>query len=172
MQKNVEKFGISDKRGRLRTSSDPFVSSKVVPEPALCRRCQTYLHNKRWIYSPETYHRLESEPNVHWLTCPACKKVSEGYVVGILNLSGSYLWEHEEEIRHLIKNEEAKAFRKNPHERIIRIARQDEELLVETTEQRLAEHLGRVLHRAHSGELEINWGSDADICRVKWEREL
>jgi NMD protein affecting ribosome stability and mRNA decay len=172
MQKNVEKFGISDKRGRVRTSLDPFVSDEGFPEPSLCKDCQSYYHHKRWMNDPDTYRQLQSDPDVHWLTCPACKKIAEGYAEGILTLRGSYLWTHEEEIRHLLKNEEIKASGRNPQERIIRMAQQDEELAVETTEQRLAEHLGRVLHRAHQGELKINWGAGPEICRVNWERML
>ena len=172
MQKNVEKFGISDKRGRVRTSVDPFVSDEGFREPALCKTCQTYFHHKRWMNNPKTYTQLKSDPNVHWVICPACQKIAEGYPEGILTLSGSYLWEHEDEIRRLLKNEESKANGRNPQERVIRTTRQEETLVIETTEQRLAEHLGRVLQRAHQGELKINWGAGPDICRVNWERML
>lgn len=172
MQKNVEKFGISDKRGRIRTSVDPFVSDEGIQEPALCESCKSYFHHKRWMNDPETYSQLKSDPNAHWLICPACKKIAEGYAEGILTLCGSYLWEHEDEILRLLKNEEAKASGRNPQERIIRMARQVDDLVVETTEQRLAEHLGRVLHRAHQGDLKIHWGAGPEICRVNWERML
>ena len=171
MQKNVEKFGISDKRGRVMTSLDPFVSDEGFPEPPLCKDCQAYFHHKRWMNDPETYHQLQSDPHIHLITCQPAKKISEGYAEGFLTLRGSYLWKHEEEICRLLKNEEVKAFGRNPQERIIRMVRQ-EGLVVETTEQRLAEHLGRVLHRPHQGELKIHWGAGPDICRVTWERML
>ena len=172
MQKNVEKFGISDKRGRPSTSLDPFVSDKGLKEPALCKNCRLYLHHKRWVNDPETYQQLKSDPNVHWTTCPACRKIAEGYPEGIVTLRGSYLWKHEDEILRLLKNLETEAFDRNPQERIIRQTQEDEQLVIETTEQSLAEHLGRVLHRSHQGELSIHWAEGADICRVNWERML
>ena len=55
-------------------------------------------------------------------------------------------------------------------ERIIRMAREQDGLVIETTEEKLAAHLGRVLHRAHSGELKISWAGNPDMCRVNWER--
>ncbi|MCK4501896.1 MAG: hypothetical protein KAU22_02610 [Desulfuromonadales bacterium] len=172
MQKNVEKFGISDKRGRISTSLDPFVSDKGMQEPALCKKCRIYFHHKRWVNDPETYQQLKLDPKVHWIICPACQKIAAGYPEGIVTLRGSYLWKHEDEIRRLLKNVESKAFGRNPQERIIRIAREDEQLVVETTEQHLAEHLGRMLHKAHQGELNIHWGEGADVCRINWERML
>ena len=81
MQKNVEKFGTSDKRGRVSTSLNPFFSDKGLQEPALCKSCRIFYHHKRWVHDPETYQQLKSDPKVHWVTCPACKKIAEGYQI-------------------------------------------------------------------------------------------
>ncbi len=59
---------------------------------------------------------------------------------------------------------------KNPLERIIRVAREGDELVIETTEQKLAEHLGRALHKSHQGELKVSWTEEHSVCRVTWER--
>ena len=172
MQKNVEKFGISDKRGRVRTSLDPFVSDQGLPEPTLCRGCHAIFQHKRWVSDADLYRELKTDPDAHWVTCPACKKIAEGYPEGILTLRGDYLWEHETEIANLLSNEESKAAHNNPQERVIRQLREGDELIIETTEQRLAEHLGRVLHRAHHGQLKIDWEGGPEICRVYWERAI
>lgn len=172
MQKDVRKFGISDKRGRKRTSVDPFLPQDGLKEPSLCTTCKTAYHRKRWSRDPETYRELELSPKINWTTCPACQKIAASYPEGIVTLRGSYLWEHEEEIRHILRNEESKAYAKNPLERIIRMTRDKDQLVIETTEEKLAEHLGRVVHRAHSGDLKISWAGNPDICRVNWERAL
>jgi len=52
----------------------------------------------------------------------------------------------------------------------MRMEREGDALLVETTEEKLAEHLGRALRKAHQGLLDVNWTSDHSICRVHWER--
>ncbi len=122
--------------------------------------------------APQTYQQLEGDRKANWITCPACQKIAAGYPEGIVTLSGSYLWEHEAEIQRILKNEEQKALAKNPFERIIRRHRDGDKLVIETTERKLAEHLGRVLHKSHQGTLDITWTGNPDICRVSWQRML
>ena len=169
-RKDTGKFGISDKRGRVKTSSDPYIPEEGLKEPALCESCRGVYHNKRWYRDAEAYAELQKSTDAHRVTCPACQKIAEGYPEGIVTLRGDYLWEHEEEIRHLLHNEEEKTLAKNPLARIIRITREGNELQIETTEEKLAEHLGRTLNKAHQGDLAVSWDSDHDLCRVTWER--
>ncbi len=170
MTKDTRKFGISDKRGRTMTSDDPYISGSGLKEPSLCISCRALYQNKRWNLDPKTFDALEASGEGHWVTCPACQKIAEGYAEGVVTLRGAYLWEHEEEIFNILKNEEAKAMAKNPLERIISMSREEDDLVIETTEEKLAEHLGRALHKAHQGELKVSWSDDHDVCRVTWER--
>ncbi|HEX9873565.1 MAG TPA: BCAM0308 family protein [Deferrimonas sp.] len=170
MQRDVGKFGISDKRGRVQTSSDPYLPEEGLKEVSLCQGCHAVYQNKRWYLDPETFEAAKNDTEARWVTCPACQKIAQHYPEGIVTLSGDYLWEHEEEIRNILKNEETRAMTKNPLERIIAIKRQGEDLVIETTEQKLAEHLGRVLHKAHQGELKVSWSQEHDVCRVDWVR--
>ncbi|BCR06885.1 hypothetical protein DESUT3_39540 [Desulfuromonas versatilis] len=170
MQKDVRKFGISDKRGRVKTSADPYISGEGLKEPALCSSCKAFYRNKRWDLDPKAYAAMENSPEANWVTCPACQKIAESYPEGIVTLRGEYLWDHEEEIRNILRNEETKAMAKNPLERIIRMDREGDDLVIETTEEKLAEHLGRALHKAHQGELKVSWTEEHSICRVTWER--
>lgn len=170
MQKDVGKFGISDKRGRKTTNTDPFLPHEGTRETSICTTCHAVFHRNRWASDSKLYQELKSSPKTNKATCPACQKVEAGFPEGIVTLRGDYLWEHEDEIRNILKNVESQAYKKNPLERIIRMTRQQDELVIETTEEKLAEHLGRVLHRAHRGELKISWAGDPDICRVNWER--
>lgn len=172
MQKDVRKYGISDKRGRQPTSLNPFVPRESPKDPSLCTSCKTVYRNKHWRLDPKIYEILESDPKVSRISCPACQKIAAGYPEGIVTLSGSYLWEHVEEIQCILKNEEHKALAKNPFERVIRKHREDGKLVIETTEKKLAEHLGRVLHKAHQGTLNISWTGNPETCRVNWERTL
>lgn len=172
MKKDVRKFGNSSKRGRQQTSQNPFILQERPKEPALCTTCKTVYINKHWALDPTTYDRLERDTQTNWIKCPACQKIAAGYPEGIVTLSGSYLWEHETEIRRILMNEENKALAKNPFERIIRKHRDGNKLVIETTEKKLAEHLGRVLHKSHQGDLNITWSGNPDVCRVSWERRL
>lgn len=172
MNKDVRKFGTNGKRGRQPTRLNPYVPQGSMKEPSLCISCNTVYLKNHWSLDPDTYKKLERDPDVNWIRCPACQKIATGYPEGIVTLSGSYLWEHEAEIRCILQNEEDKALSKNPFERVIRRHREGDKLVIETTERKLAEHLGRVLHKSHQGHLDISWTGDPDICRVNWQRML
>jgi len=164
------KYG-EGKRGRVKTSTDPYIDEAGMPEPASCDSCGAVYLNKRWYVNMEAAPLTQSEIK-HTTTCPGCRKVKEGYAEGFVELSGGYLWQHEEEIRNIIKNEVQKAKDKNPLEKIIFIKREGDSLLIETTEEKLAEHLGRAINNAHQGELQVTWTEDHSRCRVSWNREV
>ncbi len=170
MQRNVQKFGFSDKRGRTRTTPDPYLAEAALKEPAVCQTCQAIYRQKRWQLDPMLAARLTHDPAAHWVTCPACQKAAGHYPEGILTLRGSYLWNHEEEIRRILTNTADRIGLRNPLERVIRIDRREESLVIETTDNKLAEQLGRTLQKAHSGELQIDWQGSPVVCRVQWER--
>lgn len=169
MRKNTS-FGISDKRGRASTTPDPYAADQALKEPAVCTDCHAMYRNKRWMTDPVAYSLAVNDRQTRKVTCPACRKTADGYAEGIVTLAGEYLVEHEEEIRNILKNEEERIRARNPLERIMRMETTGDELRIETTEQKLAEHLGRTLHRAHQGELQVNWSGDHAVCRVHWER--
>jgi len=169
MRKDI-RFSTSDKRGRVPTSSDPYIPEEGIKEVSVCAGCHAIYKNKRWYLDPTALEKLRKEGPLYEVTCPACKKIEDHYPEGIVTLRGEYLWNHEEEIRNILKNEEQKAMAKNPMERIMRIEREGDELLIETTEEKLAEHLGRALHKAHQGELNVSWADDHSVCRVWWQR--
>ena len=171
MQKDVGKFGISDKRGRVKTSSDPYIPEAALPEPAICGGCNALYRNRRWQIDAAAAEKASADSDVSRVTCPACRKIAERYAEGVITLSGNYLWNHEKEIRNILRNEENRAMAKNPLQRIIRMEREGDSLIIETTEEKLAEHLGRTLNRAHQGELSVTWSDQHSLCRVSWERD-
>lgn len=85
-------------------------------------------------------------------------------------MRGSYLWNHEEEIRNILHNALARFAARNPLERVISMHSGMDGMIIETTDSKLAEQLGRALQRAHSGELQIDWQGAPVVCRVHWER--
>jgi NMD protein affecting ribosome stability and mRNA decay len=171
MQKDVRKFGTSDKRGRVNTSNDPYLDQAGLPEPALCPECGAVYRKKRWFIDTEEAAQLELSGAAKQVVCPACRKIKDGYAEGFVTLQGAYLWQHEAEICNMLRNEEQRAMAKNPLERIISMGRSADDMLIETTEEKLAEHLGRALHKAHQGELKVTWADDHAVCRVDWRRE-
>lgn len=158
------------KRGRNKRNIDPYIMDEGGQEPAVCTKCHAVYKNRRWYLEEEEFRQLRESREVTKVVCPACRKIAESYPEGIVTLRGDYLWHHEEEIRNIIKNEEDKAMAKNPLERIIQMKREGEDLIIETTEEKLAEHIGRALNKAHQGELKTDWSDQHSLCRVTWER--
>ena len=167
---NVRKFGISDKQGRPKRSEDPYIPDPGYQDGVVCSRCNAVYKNKRWYLQDELPEAGKAKTEITTVECPACKKIAENYSEGIVNLQGAFFWEHEKEIRNLIHNEEKKAREKNPLMRILSIKREGDTLVLKTTEQKLAEHLGRAIHKAQQGELNISWDDNHSFCRVNWER--
>jgi NMD protein affecting ribosome stability and mRNA decay len=172
MQKEVRKFGISDKRGRLNTSSNPYLNEASLAEPSLCSGCGAVYRRQRWQMDATESARLQRDKRAKLVLCPACRKIKDRYAEGIVTLCGSYLQAHKKEILNILRNEEERIMAKNPMARIIRMEDEDADLMIETTEEKLAEHLGRVLQRAHQGELKVAWTEKHDFCRVDWHRDL
>jgi len=170
MRQQLDKYDVGGKRGRVPTSSDPYLPDAALPGTQVCQECHAVYRNSSWTLDREAYDQAKQEKH-QLTTCPACLKVDQKYAEGVVTLSGDYLWSHEEQIRNLIRNEAQWALKHNPLERIVRQEREGDTLTLETTDVKLAEHLGRAIHKAHQGELRLSWDGNPAICRVTWQRQ-
>lgn len=102
--------------------------------------------------------------------CPACAKIADKYASGVVTLQGAFLSQHREEILNLIHNEEKRAMGLNPLERIIEIAPLDGGFQVTTTHEKLAQRIGRSLHKAFSGQVAYRFTPQDKMARVDWSR--
>ena len=59
----------------------------------------------------------------------------------------------------------------NPLERIIRMEEKGEELEIATTDEKLAQRIGREVRKACQGTVEYKWSEDSKLLRVNWARE-
>jgi hypothetical protein len=87
-----------------------------------------------------------------------------------VTLTGPFLAEHRDEILRLIANEEKRAREKNPLERIMSLSQGQEQLVLTTTDEKLAQRIGRELHKACGGTVTYNWSHNNKFVRVRWER--
>jgi NMD protein affecting ribosome stability and mRNA decay len=160
----------NNQRGRNKRNTDPYILDEGMPEPSVCTSCHAIYRNKRWYLKEQDYYTIKESDTVHETVCPACQKMDQLYPEGVVTLRGDYLWKHEEEILNILRNTENNAMAKNPLERIMSIKPEGDALVIETTEEKLAEHLGRALNKAYQGDLEIVWSDNHSLCRVNWER--
>ncbi len=146
------------------------VPKERISEPAVCGECKAVYLNGRWAFDERLRrdYRLKDLEPVE-VICPACRQIRDGLPAGFLYATGQYLSEHLEEITNLMRNETERMAHENPLWRVMDWEQRDSELTVTTTTAHLAQHLGRVLHRAHAGDVRYQF-SDDDVTRVYWER--
>jgi len=102
--------------------------------------------------------------------CPACEKIRDRYPSGQVTLKGPFLAEHREEILRIIKNEEQRARGTNPLQRIMSLSEKSGQLDVTTTDEKLAQRIGRELRKACGGKVTYGWSHNDKFLRVQWER--
>jgi hypothetical protein len=149
---------------RVDADADPFGTSERPPEPAQCRRCGAVVRDGRWVWGSAAHGAAVTE-------CPACRRIAQDLPDGILTLAGGFVPAHESEIRGLVQHVEQNEKRDHALARIFGIAAEGGELVVKTTERRLADSIGRALERAYGGSLARSEGDRSSPLRVRWQRD-
>jgi len=158
-------------RRNIHDNDDPYIPDVSAEEGVACSLCGAVYHNRRWSLNGVPERKASASATPHRVICPGCRKVQEKNPGGIVTLSGGYWGIHREEILNLIRNEEKKAMGINPVERIIQMEEQHGDLVIQTTNEKLAQRLGRALHKACHGDVEYKWSADNKLARVEWSRE-
>lgn len=152
-----------------RPKQDPYAMVKAPKGPAICRKCLAIYADKRWRFDTVQAPKLAASPRTKKLVCPACQKIKDDYPEGLVTLQWSALREHEPEIRGLIANVEARAVSVNPLDRVMKTVRRKHQLEIQTTNDRLAQRIGRALVRAYKGTAVYKWAHRDMMVRVTWE---
>lgn len=158
-------------RRNMKNYGDPYLLNSKPDEAAVCRRCRSVYAGHRWELESQAGNDLSKARHVAEVLCPACEKIKDRIPGGIISLSGDFFQKHEQEALSLIKREARKAIVINPMERIMGMERQKEGLTIWTTNEKLAQRLGRALYKAFRGSIEYNWSKNIKLLRVKWHRD-
>jgi NMD protein affecting ribosome stability and mRNA decay len=170
MARVSHKIGFEEKGQRTARSTDVYLPKGGSKEPALCRKCGAIYRDKRWSIDEEEAKTLKDEGTAVVLTCPACQRMADNNPAGIVTFSGDYLLEHWNDILNIVQRVEAVSRSKNPLGRIMEINQEESILTIATTEDKLAQKLGREVYKAHKGELHYQWSHDEHFVRVSWTR--
>jgi len=152
------------------TCGDPYLLQDVRYESAVCKRCNAAYQNKRWSFDESLLKKMNEWKGVNKVLCPACQKIKDKFPGGIVTLKGEFLREHKDEIMNLIRNEEERAMGFNPLERIMGINAVREGMELTTTNEKLAQRIGKSIRRAYQGRVGYKWSRDTKLLRVEWER--
>jgi len=149
---------------------DPYLFREGYKEPTICPGCKAIYTNKKWSLDEKQRGKIEKTTGITYQMCPACRKIKDRFPMGILTLSGEFLFNHHQDILNLLRSEEKRAVAKNPLERIISIEERKGTIQVETTTESLALRMGRVLFRAYKGNVSYKFSQDEKLVRVNWNR--
>lgn len=157
-------------RQNLPESTDPYQPRFDPGEVAACTACHALYQRRHWFFDADAYLRETMQPETRLVLCPACQKIQDRYAEGRVTLRPSpFLHEHKEEILRSIHNEESRAKGNNPLGRIVEITEPDGAVVVTTTNEKLAQRLGRMLKSAYQGETTYQW-SESRFLSVEWQR--
>jgi NMD protein affecting ribosome stability and mRNA decay len=159
-------------RKNVDRETDPYIPRKGASAVGACPECHAIRRNKRWHLDENEYATLRKKAGAAVLErCPACRKIADGFPSGVVLLRGGYLLEHRDEILKLVRNEEKRAAGINPLERIISVTEEKDRIEIATTDEKLAQRIGRELRKALRGTVQYNWSEDSKLLRVNWARE-
>ena len=89
---------------------------------------------------------------------------------GLINISGSFLLDHEDEVLNLVKHEGKMAEEKNPLHKVSKIEKKDGAFVVQVSDHNLALHIGKRLEHAYKGEHRFNFLKGEKFVEVHWQR--
>jgi len=151
---------------------DPYIPRKGWPEPTVCPICGAVYQKKHWSIDEKLLLEIKKKGKVNSNKCPACRKIEDGFAMGVMDLTGDFVTEHVSDIVNTIRSEERRAMEKNPLERIIKLEREKGgSLHVETTTDSLALRIARLLNRAYKGDTKFDFHYGDKSVDIKWHRE-
>jgi NMD protein affecting ribosome stability and mRNA decay len=157
-------------RQNLLESTDPYQPPLDPGEVAVCTECHALYHRRHWFFDEDAYLRETMQPETRIVLCPACQKIRDRYAEGQVTLQPSpFLSSHKDEILRLIRNEEERAKGHNPLGRIVEITEPDGSIVVTTTNEKLAQRIGRTLKSTCQGQTTYQW-SESKFLSVTWQR--
>ena len=158
-------------RRNIENYKDPYIVQAGPEETRICSECRAVYTGQRWYLKEQADPEKLRNHSVHFTICPACRKIRDRSPGGIVHLSGNFLREHKDDILNLIHNEGERAMMINPLERVMDIEASNAAYDVLTTNEKLAQRIGKALHRAYDGHVAYKWSEDNKLVRVSWQRD-
>ena len=153
------------------STPDPYLPRGASKKISVCGGCRAVYMNKRWYANGAAYETAVKRPDNVNVVCPACLKIRDNFPGGIVTLKGEYVLPHKADLMKLIKNEEERARKLNPLERVMSVKENGfGSLVISTTNEKLAQRLGRAIRKAFHGDVSYHWSHDNKLARVDWER--
>ena len=138
----------------------------------VCPKCGAVWDGDRWVPEPDANLLAEFSRKTHCAElCPGDLRIEKRQVEGVVTLKGKFLQSHRDDIDNLVARVAREGRRRNVAARVLETIEQDNGLLIETTDEHLAERMGKEVEKAFKGDLEIKWQKKDTFARVTWQRD-
>ena len=155
-QKRIDRL-IKEKR------KDTYMANNTLHELSLCTECGAIYTNGRWTWKEVEGTKFET-------ICPACKRTTDRYPAGYIEIKGKFFSRHSNEISNLIKNTEKLEKTERPLERIMSLYSDKNKAILTTTGIHIARRIGEALFRSYQGAFNFQYADGDKSIRVYWER--
>ncbi|MFH1151431.1 MAG: BCAM0308 family protein [Actinomycetota bacterium] len=137
-----------------------------------CPKCGAVYDGRRWVPDPTDSLLAEmSGKTIESRMCPGDQRIENGQVEGVVTLTGGFLGTHREEVKNVVRRVAREGRHRNVAARIFEIVEEDDALVIETTDEHLAERMGKEVEKAFKGDLTIKWQAKDTFARVTWRRD-
>ena len=143
---------------------DVYIDQQIIKEPASCIKCNALYTNGRWAW--KTTDQVTTKT-----TCPACRRISDNYPAGHIEIKGNFFLSHSTDILNLVNNVERLEKSERPLERIILINEGKDKTVITTTGIHVARRIGEALARSYQGSYNFQYADGEKSIRVFWERD-
>jgi RNase P subunit RPR2 len=155
------------------STTDPYLPRGASRSVSMCEGCRAVYMNKRWYAGNVVFTTAKKKSEIVTVVCPACMKIRDNFPGGIVTLKGDYVLPHKTDLMNLVRNEEERAHELNPLERVIAVKENGlGSIVISTTNEKLAQHIGRAIKKAFHGDVSYRWSHDNKLARVDWIREM
>jgi NMD protein affecting ribosome stability and mRNA decay len=146
---------------------DPYMDKSIYKDPTICPTCGIVYHNKIWKNAPHLIEEFKNKKKeIHKKDCPACRKIKDGYALGIVEIEGDFIDSKKEEVHNRIKHVAGEEFIHNPLERIIKVENTENRIVIYTTTEHLAKKIGKSLSKAFKTKVDIVFSDSDKLTRV------
>jgi hypothetical protein len=144
---------------------DTYIDQIALKDPAACSKCNAVYTNSRWTW--KTTEQITGKT-----TCPACRRISDNYPAGYIEIKGNFFLLHSTDITNLVNNVERLEKTERPLERIISIIESKGKTIITTTGIHIARRIGEALKRSYQGNYLFQYADGEKSIRVFWERAI
>lgn len=115
----------------------------------ICETCNIFYYKKSWHHDADTFIAVRANKDipVHFATCPACALIKGRQCLGVITVKNVPAAQ-KTDLLNLIKGYCERAFDRDPLERLISVTSTGSSVIAKTTNNQLAQRLGRKIKEA------------------------